>query len=212
MEMQRAVRRKLEGHSPRNKSAAISPKIRMRGEFFPFCWCGQWSIAKMRCSLVAQILFWRVGEFFRASFCGFAFGAEGFASKGLQGAIDNKEEMKMKRRGMSFLLTVLAALALALPIAAGSGDTNAPKAIVTMSVDLSSPATLAGTALKPGSYFVKADSAKVTLSRGDKVMAEAAVEWKDAAGKAEYSSIIKEGDRITEIHFGGKAKYVVIAR
>jgi len=113
---------------------------------------------------------------------------------------------------MSLAITILAALALALPIAARDGDANASKAIVTISVDLSSPATLAGTALKPGSYSVRADSAKVTLSRSGKVMAEAAVEWKDAAGKAEYSSIVREGDQITEIHFGGKAKYVVIAR
>jgi hypothetical protein len=120
--------------------------------------------------------------------------------------------MKMKIRGRSLVLTVLAALTLGLPIAARNGDTNATKAIVTMSVDLSSPATLGGTALKPGGYFVRADGAKVTLSRGGKVVAEAAVEWKDAAGKAEYSSIVKEGDQITEIHFGGKAKYVVIAR
>lgn len=141
-----------------------------------------------------------------------AFGVDGIASKGLQGAIDDKEEMKMKRRGMSFVLTVLVALALALPIAARNDNANQTKAIVTMSVDLSSPATLAGTTLKPGSYFVRADSAKVTLSRGGKVMAEAAVEWKDAAGKAEYSSIVTEANQITEIHFGGKAKYIAITR
>jgi hypothetical protein len=166
----------------------------------------------MRCSFAAQILFWSARHFFTASFYEFAFGAESVASNGLQGAIDNEEEMKMKRRGMDLAFMVLAALALALPIAAGSGDTNQTKAIVTMSVDLSSPATLAGTALKPGNYSVRADSTKVTISRGGKVMAEAAVEWKDAAGKAEYSSIVREGDQITEIHFGGKAKYVVIAR
>jgi hypothetical protein len=155
-----------------------------------------------------------LGEVFLASFCEIAVGAESVASNGLQGAIENKEEMKMKmkRRGMDLAFMVLVALALTLPIAAGSGDTNQTKAIVTMSVDLSSPATLAGTALKPGNYSVRADSTKVTISRGGKVMAEAAVEWKDAAGKAEYSSIVREGDQITEIHFGGKAKYVVIAR
>jgi hypothetical protein len=141
-----------------------------------------------------------------------AFAAEGIASKRLQGAIDNQEEMKMTRRGMSLVLTVLAALALALPIAARAGDANPTRIIVSMSVDLSSPATLGGTALKAGSYSVKADSAKVTLLRGGKVVAEAPVQWKDEAGKAEYSTIVTDNNQITEIHFSGKTKYVAIAR
>ena len=118
----------------------------------------------------------------------------------------------MNRRGMNLILTVLAALALALPIAARDGDTNPTKIIVSMSVDLSSPASLGGTALKAGSYSVKADSAKVTLLRGGKVVAEAPVQWKDEAGKAEYSTIVTDNNQIIEIHFGGKTKYVAIAR
>jgi len=118
----------------------------------------------------------------------------------------------MNRRGMNLILTVLAALALALPIAARDGDTNPTKIIVSMSVDLSSPASLGGTMLKAGSYSVKADSAKVTLLRGGKVVAEAPVQWKDEAGKAEYSTIVTDNNQIIEIHFGGKTKYVAIAR
>lgn len=117
----------------------------------------------------------------------------------------------MSHRGLSLTFAVLAALALAVPIAARNADTNQPKAIVSMSVDLSRPATLAGTALKPGSYSVRADSAKVTLSRGGKVVAEAPVQWKEEAGKAEYSTVVTEGNQITEIHFSGKSKYISIA-
>ena len=149
---------------------------------------------------------------FLAKSAAIALGAEGIASKQLQGAIDKQEEMKMNRRGMNLILTVLAALALALPIAARDGDTNPTKIIVSMSVDLSSPASLGGTMLKAGSYSVKADSAKVTLLRGGKVVAEAPVQWKDEAGKAEYSTIVTDNNQIIEIHFGGKTKYVAIAR
>lgn len=116
----------------------------------------------------------------------------------------------MSHRGMNFVFTVLAALALSLPIAAGDAGSNQPKPIVSMSVDLSSAATLAGTELKPGSYSVKADSVKVTLSRGGKMVAEAPVQWKDESGKAAYSTIVTERSQIKEIHFLGKTKYVEI--
>ena len=118
----------------------------------------------------------------------------------------------MSQRRMSLVFTVLAAIVLALPIAARSDNTNPPKAIASMSVDLSSPATLGGTQLKPGSYSVKADGAKVTLSRGGKMIAEAPVQWKDEAGKAAYSTIVTESNQIKEIHFSGKSKYVEITR
>jgi lipopolysaccharide export system protein LptA len=94
----------------------------------------------------------------------------------VQGAIDVKEEDQMTQRGMSFIFTVLAAFALALPIAARGANTNSQKAIVSMSVELSSAATLGGTELKPGSYSVRADSVKVTLLRGGKAIAEAPVQ------------------------------------
>jgi hypothetical protein len=151
-------------------------------------------------------------EIFSANLAAIAFGTEGIASKQLQGAIDNKEEFEMSHRGMNLMLAVVAALALALPIVAHSDEVNAPKIIVSMSVDLASPATLGGTVLKAGSYSVRADSAKVTLSRGGKVVAEAPVQWKDEAGKAEFSTIVTDNNQITEIHFSGKTKYVAIAR
>lgn len=118
----------------------------------------------------------------------------------------------MSHRRMSFVFAVLAAIALALPITARSDNTGQPKAIVSMSMDLGNSATLGGTELKPGSYSVKADSVKVTLSRGGKAVAEAPVQWKDEAGKASYSSIVTESKQIKEIHFFGKSKYVEITQ
>jgi hypothetical protein len=150
--------------------------------------------------------------FFLRTFSSFALAAGCVASNETQGEIDVKEEEQMSQRRMGFVFTVLAALALALPIAARSDNTNPPKAIVSMSVDLSSPATLGGTELKPGSYSVRVDSVKVTLSRGGKAIAEAPVQWKDEAGKASYSTIVTESRQIKEIHFSGKSKYVEITQ
>jgi hypothetical protein len=113
---------------------------------------------------------------------------------------------------MSLAFSFLAALALALPIAARDESSTQPKPIVSMSVDLSSAAKLGGRDLKPGGYLVKADSVKVTLSRGGKMIAEAPVQWKDESGKAAYSTIVTESNQIKEIHFSGRSKYVEIAQ
>jgi len=118
----------------------------------------------------------------------------------------------MSHRRMSFLFTILGALALALPITARSDNPNPTKEIASMSMTLSKPVTLGGTELKPGSYSVKADSVKVTFSRGGKMIAEAPVQWKDEADKAAHSSIVTESSQIKEIHFLGKSKYVEIAQ
>ena len=116
----------------------------------------------------------------------------------------------MSRRGMNFVMTVLAALALALPVAA-KHDTNDSKSTVKASMDLPTTAVLSGAELKPGSYTVSADDSKVTLSRDGKVVATAAVQWKDAANKARYSTIVTDGSQIKEIHFNGKTKYAEIS-
>jgi hypothetical protein len=107
-------------------------------------------------------------------------------------------------------MTVLAALALALPVAA-KHDTNDSKSTVKASMDLPTAAILAGAELKPGSYAVSADDSKVILSRDGKVVATAAVQWKDEHGKARYSTIVTDGSQIREIHFNGKTKYAEIS-
>jgi len=116
----------------------------------------------------------------------------------------------MSRRGTNFVMTVLAALALALP-AAGKHDTNDSKSTVKASMDLPTAAILAGAELKPGSYAVSADDSKVILSRDGKVVATAVVQWKDERGKAKYSTIVTDGNQIREIHFNGKTKYAEIS-
>ena len=116
----------------------------------------------------------------------------------------------MSRRGMNFAMTVLAALALALPVAA-KHDTKDSKTTVKASMVLPTTAVLAGTELKAGDYAVAADDSKVTLSRDGKVVATAAVQWKDEHSKAKYSTIVTDGNQIREIHFNGKTRYAEIS-
>jgi hypothetical protein len=151
-------------------------------------------------------------EYFFVNRSAFALAAERVASNEVQGAIEIKEEEQMSQRKVSFILAALAALLLTLPFSARSDNTVLPKALVNMSVELNHAAALGGTELKPGNYLVRADSVKVTLSRGNKAIAEAPVQWKDEAGKAGYSSIVTESNKIKEIHFFGKTKYVEITQ
>jgi len=116
----------------------------------------------------------------------------------------------MSRRGVKLMLSAVAALALALP-AAARHDANDNKSTVKASMDLLQPTTLGGTQLKPGSYSVTADNAKVSLFRDGKLVAQAPVEWKEGSNKARYSTIVTEGDQVKEIHFNGKSKYVQVA-
>jgi hypothetical protein len=118
--------------------------------------------------------------------------------------------MKMEHRRMNFVVTILAALALVIPIAARADDSKAVKPVSRVAVDLHSAATLAGKDLKPGTYQVSADDSRMTISRDGKVVAEAPIEWKDGQSKASYTSVITDSDKITEVHFGGKTKYISV--
>jgi len=117
----------------------------------------------------------------------------------------------MSHRGMTIVLTVLVALALAIPVAAKHDATNDSKQVSTR-MDLLNPATLSGKALQPGSYAVTADESKVTLSLNGKIVAEAPVQWKDEAGKARDSAFVTDNSQIREIHFSGKTKYIEVAQ
>jgi len=118
--------------------------------------------------------------------------------------------MKMEHRRMNFVVTILAALALVIPIAARADDSKTVKPVSRVAVDLHSAATLAGKDLKAGTYQVSADDSKMTISRDGKVIAEAPIEWKDGQSKASYTSVITDSDKITEVHFGGKTKYISV--
>lgn len=118
----------------------------------------------------------------------------------------------MFQRGVRLLVTVLAALALALPMTAQADTVKDSKNVIKASMDLLNPATLNGKQLKPGNYSVTVDGSKVTLARDGKVVAEAQVQWKDAQSKSRYSAIVTDGAQITEIHFNGKVQYIQISQ
>ena len=116
----------------------------------------------------------------------------------------------MYRRGVNLFVQIFIALVLAMPaVARDAGAKNGKSTSTTL--DISVPVSLAGKQLKPGTYNITADDARVTLAQGGKVVAEAPVQWKDESNKPRYSKIVTLGDQLKEIHFGGKMRYVEIA-
>jgi hypothetical protein len=111
----------------------------------------------------------------------------------------------MSRSRMNCVLSVLAALALAMPLAARSAEKS--KATARASIDLVTGATVGGTQLKAGTYNVEASESTVKLMQRGKVIAQAPIAWKDEQSKSRYSGIVTEGGSVTEVHFSGKTRY-----
>jgi hypothetical protein len=149
-----------------------------------------------------------------------AFGLHGVASNASHAAVRScdsmahypntlREENNMLRSGKSFLLTAVAGLLLAMPLAARVAVAKDTKTS-TASVSILSETTLAGKQIKPGDYQVRADETKVSIERNGKVIAEAPVQWKDETKKPSYSTVVTTNGQIKEVHFGGKMRYVEI--
>lgn len=115
----------------------------------------------------------------------------------------------MVRKHFAFAASALAAAVLALSLAAGSVNAKSTKT-VNVSMDILSATSLGGKSVKPGNYHVIADGSTVTLKDGNKVVAEAPAEWKDADNKASYSSVVMDSNGIKEIHFEGQSRYVEV--
>ena len=122
----------------------------------------------------------------------------------------------MSRSKINGMLTILAALTLALSIATHAAPAKDAKSTVTpiVKTDLTllSPATLGGTELKAGEYSVIADDAHAKFLKNGKVIAEASIQWKDESAKRQSTAVVVDSNQIKEIHFGGKMKYVEITQ
>jgi len=51
----------------------------------------------------------------------------------------------------------------------------------------------------------------LTMTKDGKVVAQVPVQWKDETSKPHYSTIVTDGGKITEFHFGGKTRFVVVS-
>ena len=117
----------------------------------------------------------------------------------------------MFRRGVISKLPVLAAATLVLVFGARIANANGSH-LIKASVDLISAGSLAGISVPAGNYSVTADDSKVMFQANGKMVAEAAIEWKDGTAKPELSNLVLDGTKIREIHFRGQTRYAVVTR
>jgi hypothetical protein len=193
----------------------LRTNIRMWGFFRPFARRAQCPLSHEQCSLPDFFFAMLLSRVFSKNILLFAFAALTPASKHVRGANTFPGGKNMSRisinRSTNRAMTVFAALVLLVAIAARTAPAKDTKAGVSTTMSLLAPATFAGHELKPGDYAVSADDTHVQISMHGKVVAEAPVQWKDETSRAKYSAFVSENNKITEIHFGGKTRFVTIA-
>lgn len=108
------------------------------------------------------------------------------------------------------VLSTIAILAIGMPLAAVSSAAKS-KATTRARIEVLADANLAGTPVKAGAYDVEANESTLTLKRNGRVVAKAPIEWKDEQSKSQYSSMVAESGRVTEVHFNGQKRYAEIA-
>jgi hypothetical protein len=128
-----------------------------------------------------------------------------------EGRTETKEEGKMSQSKMIRVSTFVAAWVLMLSMGLQTLSAKDTKLGSSTTVTVQNSTWLAGQEIKPGDYTVSASDTQLTISKNGKVIAQAPVQWKDEANKPKYSTIVADGNKIKEVHFGGKAKYVEVA-
>jgi hypothetical protein len=118
-------------------------------------------------------------------------------------------KIAMFRKPFNLVLSLLLASVLATALATQTASAQGSK-VINADMDIVTATSLGGKPVKPGTYRVVADGSTVTLKRGNKVIAEAPAEWKDADSKANYSSVVTDGQGITQFHFEGKESYIQV--
>ncbi len=113
----------------------------------------------------------------------------------------------MSLTGRNRVIVVLAALALALPLAARGAANKGSKSIARADVELTQDATLAGKQVKAGTYVVRASESTLTLLQKGKVVAEAPIQWNAEPSVSSDSAVILDSGAVIEIHFAGKMRY-----
>lgn len=117
----------------------------------------------------------------------------------------------MLRRVVLFTLPLFVAAALVLSAGASVAHANGSN-LIKATMELISSGSLAGISLPAGTYSVTADDSKVMFQANGKMVAEAAIQWKQASAKADASNLVLDGNDIKEIHFRGQARYAIVTR
>jgi ribosomal protein L17 len=123
----------------------------------------------------------------------------------------NQRRNQMRRGAMKQVMSAMAVAAMFVSMAASMASAKGgTKPVVNTTMALVNAASVEGHELKAGEYNVSATDSMVTISKNNKVVVEAPIEWKPETGKAQYSTFVTDGSKIIEVHFGGKTQYAVL--
>ena len=108
----------------------------------------------------------------------------------------------MKKQSLLANLVLAGALAVAVPVFAKPMSANLP---ITHNVKIGQ------TEVKAGDYRFLIDGNHLTILNGKKTVAEAEGRWEDRDAKAQYNSVVSNGDgKVVELRFEGKKSVFVL--
>jgi hypothetical protein len=117
----------------------------------------------------------------------------------------------MSRSKMIRVSTLVAALMMMFSIGLQTLSAKDAKVDTSSVFTIQNTASLAGQSIAPGDYKVTVTETQLTLTKDGKVVAQVPVQWKDETSKPHYSTIVTESGKITEFHFGGKTRFVIVS-
>jgi hypothetical protein len=116
----------------------------------------------------------------------------------------------MKHNKLAHLFAVALMLAAAIPAMASPKGAKMSNSILKGQFNLAGGEIINGTALTPGEYKVVANDSTVSFFRGDKLIVQAPIQWKDATQKIDQNAIVTEAGKVQEVRFKGKNRSVVV--
>jgi hypothetical protein len=107
----------------------------------------------------------------------------------------------MKNNSFFRSVTLLAALALAVPVFAKP---------ISKTINIAQAAKVGKADLQAGEYRLLIDGNKVTVQKGKQMVAESEGRWEDRQPKAAYDSVlIGENGQVKEVRFSGQNRVFV---
>lgn len=116
----------------------------------------------------------------------------------------------MKYNKLVHLFALALLLALAIPAMASPKGARMSNAIAKGQFNVVGGEVISGTTLTPGEYNVVANDSTLSFFRGKKLIAEAPIQWKDAAQKIDQNAIVTDSGKIQEVRFKGQSRSVVV--
>ncbi len=101
-------------------------------------------------------------------------------------------------------IALAATVALAVPLFAKP---------ITKTINISQPAKFGKAELKAGEYTLRIDGSKVTVKKGNAVLAETEGRWEQRDAKSPYNSVMVGPDgAVREVRFSGDRSVLVLAQ